>query len=424
MTYTRPDRASEVVFEEFDDPTDPKPHGYIGTMGGVRFTHSTVEDYCPCGHGGGHYLSCGHTVVGAEACGSNCKAGTDFEQPFNCPRCQDMVKAVLKTEFTQEQKEKVNSLKRMKDPLAIPVAVEYITKYLPLAKGNLAPTVLSLLEPGYGRECLDVPSESSEQKTIAQLFAEHQSTLEQKTRARLAKDNLGPLNKHEKRKASGPTPDSPATDGEVVTPATIKKQKAKLMTRPEPITEANRGMKRALPENDDSFLEGETLVENDTPSPVDKRQRQKLQVHREPITEASRGEKRAIPEEDEKYLDGEALVENESPSPANKKLRQKLQVHAEPISPDIQGTKRKLDGREVFANTTRPSKRILSSYPQVFGDGHFMPIPPAGSSSIWEEQRKQDQNEYLRHDGGNKGPQNWEVIPGRVVVIPAVHFGT
>ncbi|KAH7406903.1 hypothetical protein DE146DRAFT_408336 [Phaeosphaeria sp. MPI-PUGE-AT-0046c] len=371
--YVRTHRAAEVVFEDFSDSNDPEPHGYMGTVGGVRFTQSTVEDYCPCGTGGGHYLSCGHTVVGNATCGSNCKVDATKEQPFNCPQCQQTVKDIFKNKFTNEQKEKVNSLHAKKDVLTIPVAVEYATKYLPSAKGNTAQTVMSLLAPGYGRECRDVTRKPQQPKTLAELYEEHHSTLEQNTRAHLAENKLGPLNKHIKRKATSRSANAPGTEDEV-TPVTSKKQKEKLKSHQEPVAEANRGTKRAAPKENIELSDDETLVNNGTPSPV------------------------------------------------NKKLRQKLQVHREPLLCHPHGTKRKLSSSEQFANAAQPNKRVMSSFPQAFGEAKFMPIPAPGASSPWELERKRKRVESL-YDGGNKRMRNWEVLPGVDVYIPEVFFG-
>lgn len=356
--------------------TDTRPgHDFSdpNTTGGVRFHHSTVEDYCPCGTGGGHYLSCGHTIVGDVTCGSNCKGNATEEEPFNCPQCQDMVKDILKNKFTKEQKEKVKSLRAKNDLLAIPMAVEYSTRHLPSSKGNISQTVMSLLTKGYGRECRDVPREP-QPKTLAGLYEEHQGALEQKTRTRLAEDKLDPFNKHQKRKVTTDSIDVPASEGEA-TLNISKKQKSKLMSHREPIFEANRGIKRAAPEEDDNFSDGETLVDNG------------------------------------------------SPSPTGKKLRQKLQIHREPFPCHPHGTKRKLSSSEQFANIAQQNKRIMSSFPQVFGEARFMPVPSPGASSTWELERKRKQNEYAHYDGSNKRMRNWEVLPGKDVIIPEVVFG-
>jgi hypothetical protein len=215
--YVRPDYASKMIAEEFNDPNDPMPKGYVGTIGDIRYCHSAVEDYCPCGTGGGHYLTCGHMVVGEEACGQNCKTGAPAKLPFNCPRCLDVVNGILQNKLTKDEQAKIEFHRSIKDTLAVAVSIEYIAKHLPTAKGNIAETVLAIMVPQYGRECRAVLADAGEPQTIADLFQEHHSSLEQKTRARLAQEKLGSLNTHDKRKDFGQSAETPDS-AEVKTP--------------------------------------------------------------------------------------------------------------------------------------------------------------------------------------------------------------
>jgi hypothetical protein len=215
--YVRPDHASKMIIEDFNDPNDPMPKGYVGTIGGIRYCHSTVEDYCPCGTGGGHYLTCGHMVVGEEACGQNCKTGAHANLPFNCPQCLDIVNDVLQNKLTKEEQAKIEFHRSTKDSLAVAVSIEYIAKHMPTTEGNIAETVLAIMVPQYGRKCRAVLADATKPQTIADLFQEHHSSLEQKTRARLTQEKLGPLNTHGKRKDFAQSAETPES-AEVKTP--------------------------------------------------------------------------------------------------------------------------------------------------------------------------------------------------------------
>jgi hypothetical protein len=225
--YIRPDYAAQVIFEEFNDPNDPMPEGYAGTLGGIRYGHSAVEDYCRCGTGGGHFLSCGHTIVAVnEACGTNCKTALHEVQPFNCPQCHDIVNDVLKNGLTMEERAKIDFYYTRRDGISFALAVEYVTKHLPATQRNIAETVFGIMSPGYGRQCLAVPVEARKPLTLAEMHQEHHNILEEKTRARWAEEKLGPLNTPEKRKASeelAETPDSPEAETPDV-PDRMKKQ--------------------------------------------------------------------------------------------------------------------------------------------------------------------------------------------------------
>jgi hypothetical protein len=361
--YTRPDSSSQIVFEVFKDPNDPMPKGYMGTIGGARICRSTVEDYCPCGTGGGHYLICGHTVVGDAACGANCKSGPRDEQPFNCPQCRDIVNAIFKNKLTYEERSTVELHHKKKDVLAIPLCIEYISKYLSAANGNIAATVVGMLTAQYGRECQAVPEEKAETKTLAEMFAEHHSTLEQSTRAKLAEDKLGPMNAPQKRKNKVVQVDN----SEEVTPSA-----------------------------DD----------------VNKKQKRTLESHREPVTDQTRGMKRTAEEED--FSDADTLVDSDdapSATKTNKKQKQKLETHREPIPRRTHGMKRKLAKSGDFANYNKPAKRVMLAFDKVSKDASFLPIPLIVTDTLGQLVRKRGQMEQLESEG-NKRVRDRELLPG------------
>jgi hypothetical protein len=213
--YTRPNYAAQVVFEEFNNPNDPMPEGYAGTLGGIRYGHSAVEDYCPCGIGGGHFLTCGHIIVAVnEACGTNCKTASHEVQPFNCPQGHGIVNDILKNDLTMEERAKIDYHYTRRDGISFALAVEYVTKNLPVAQRNITETVCGIMSPGYGRECLAVPVGAKKPSTLAEMH-QHHSILEEKTRVRLAEEKLGPLKTSEKRRASeelAESPDSPEAE--------------------------------------------------------------------------------------------------------------------------------------------------------------------------------------------------------------------
>jgi hypothetical protein len=361
--YTRPDNSSQIVFEIFKDPNNPMPKGYIGTVGGARVCRSTVEDYCPCGTGGGHYLICGHTVVGDAACGANCKSGPCEEQPFNCPQCRDIVNAIFKDKLTHEERSSVELHHKKKDVLAIPLCIEYISKYLSAANANIAATVVGMLTSQYGRACQAVPEEKAETKTLAEMFAEHHSTLEQNTRTRLAEDKLGPLNAPQKRKNK---------DEEV-----------------------------------DKSEETTSSIDD-----LNKKQKRKLESHREPVTDQTRGMKRTAEED---LSDAETLVDSDDAPSAtktsNKKQKQKLETHCQPVTRRTHGMKRKLAKNGAFADYTNPSKRVMLAFEKVSEDASFLPIPLIVTDTLGQLVRKRGQMEQLESEG-IKRMRNREVLPG------------
>jgi hypothetical protein len=368
--YTPPDLASKIVYEEFSDPEDPKPKGYLGTVAGARIIASTVEDYCACGTGGGHYLVCGHTIVSETSdvtCGSNCKTGLHVAQPFNCPACRAVVNDVLENKLTPAEQENVKFHQSRDDTLAITLSIEYVSKYMPTARGNISHTLLSIAMPKYGRACQMVPDEEAP-TTLAELYQEHREAMEQNSRARHFEIKSGPLNVHEKRKATTSDPQTPFS--------------ANLGVPTPPITP-------------------ESPTVNTVAEDHNKKQKTKLETHTEPITEQTRGIKRDAVKEDQSH------AEDPLPAPSsNKKLKTKLDSHPQPITPLTPGTKRKLGATPVFANTFRRSKRISHHGLEDLGDATFHPIPPA----LGELERKRAQD--AKADYSSKRRRSSDVLPG------------
>lgn len=373
--YTHPDLASKIVTEEFDNPEDPKPKGYLGTIAGARICASSIEDYCPCGTGGGHYLVCGHTVVsdsGDITCGANCKAGLHSVQPFSCPECRRGVNEILENKLTVAEQDKIKfHHSGQRHALAIALSVEYVSKNMPTANGNISETLISIAMPDYGRACQLVPDEVNELTTLVDIYQAHCKTMEQKGHARHVEIETGPLNAPGKRKTTAAKPQTPVGPN-------IGSQ-APLIT-PESPTVA-------------SFAEKHN-----------KRQKMKLKTYPEPITESSRGTKRNAVKDGQSEMDGNASLRTPT---TNKKLKTKLETHRQPITPRTRGIKRGLGNPPVFADTLRASKRVSVSPPQDLGPAHFLPIP-VGLGDL-EHKRGQD---APGADYSNKRRRSSELLPG------------
>lgn len=298
--HTVPDFGAHIVIEKFDGPGDTKPKGYMGTVAGARIFASTVEDYCACGTGGGHWLICGHEIVsnkGDTACGANCKTGLHAAEPFNCPQCRDTMANIIETKITPAEKASVKFHMSLNISLGISLAVEYVSKHLPTVKGNIAQTLMSIAEPRYGRACQIVPAAVEEPKNFAEIYEEHREDIQQKARARQVEADIGQLTTHDKRKAASTKMVSEPPAVTAVADTANKKQKHKLEIHSEPITDSTRGIKRTATVED--WSDDETLVGEDSPRPVEKntkRQKKKLETCREPITADTRGQKRGLPQ--------------------------------------------------------------------------------------------------------------------------------
>ncbi|KAH7066595.1 hypothetical protein BKA63DRAFT_522765, partial [Paraphoma chrysanthemicola] len=144
----------------------------MGTIGGIRWCQSTVEGYSPCGSGGGHYLICGHEVISKEPCGANCKKPQHNVPAFDCSQCRDIANEILNSKVTNEEHTKMTFYRNIGHPLAMPLCVEYIAKHLPEHPGGIAETVMCILNPDYGRECLAyiTVSDEEEPKVLAEMF--------------------------------------------------------------------------------------------------------------------------------------------------------------------------------------------------------------------------------------------------------------
>jgi hypothetical protein len=355
--YMRPDYASQVIMENFPDPDDPMPNGYWGTFGGHRMCVSTVEEYCTCGKGGGHYLICGHTVISNDPCGANCKTPQHEHEAFKCEQCETVIRDILSSKLTPQEQAKLEIFREKNVAFCIALAVEVVAKHMPTAKGNVAQTVTSIVMENYGRTCraYTTVDDPDEPKNMADMFAQHHESGQRRDGDIRAKMDQEPLVAHEKRKESDGTQDdaqdsAKAPDVAAPEPASTanKKQKTKLETHTEPMTPSTHGTKRTATSPSAS-------ITATTVSPS-KKPRNKLQTHNEPIEPDTRGTKRATSITTPLY----------SPT---KKPKHKLQTHIEPIIPSTRGTKRSPSVEEFEA-----SKRATYARP-VFGEASFIPTP-------------------------------------------------
>ncbi|KAH8731568.1 hypothetical protein GQ44DRAFT_332938 [Phaeosphaeriaceae sp. PMI808] len=199
--FNRPDYASQIIWETFNDASDPMPYGYSGTFGGIRWARSTVEDYCPCGTTSAHYLTCGHTIVSNEPCGTNCKTGKYCVQPFNCPECHKIVRDVYENKLTDGERAKIEYYRAKAPEHSVTLAVEFVTRHMSLSKGNVTETLLAIIIPEFvGRPCLYYGPTPGPPSTLAEEFRSHHDSLQRKRR-----EFLGEMKEHlpktlEKRK--------------------------------------------------------------------------------------------------------------------------------------------------------------------------------------------------------------------------------
>jgi hypothetical protein len=340
--YTRPDFASQVIMEEFNNLNDPMPKGYIGTFGGHRFCATTVEDYCPCGTYKTHYLNCGHTVIdtstcGDSVCGANCKTGLNAEQPFNCTQCRNIIDDIFDKKLTVAEREHIRFYRDKSDALTIALLVEYITKHMPNTKGNIAETVVSIVMQ-QGRTCIASICQEEAPRTLADMFREREEALRRETRAFMDKLEL---NKQEKRKNFCNESDIKGTeDTETDSPNTS--------SSPQAVEKGN------------------------------KKQKTKLATHWEPISEETRGIKRTATYIVDDRSDGKTFVDNvaSSANTTNKKLRKKLEICHESISAPTSGMKRNIDLSDPPYGSTPKSKRTSSTPSRALEEISFLPTPP------------------------------------------------
>ncbi|KAF2827902.1 hypothetical protein CC86DRAFT_454645 [Ophiobolus disseminans] len=357
--YVRPDHASEFVVEEFKDSEDPMPKGYWETWRGYRMGYSTVEDYCVCGVGGGHFLVCGHQVISKEPCGTNCKIAHHEYAGFKCEQCIETVSGIFENKLTQEEKDNIALFQHNRTEAAyVGLCVEAVMKHMPLAKGNITESVMSIVMKDYGRESLAYKTvdDPNEPKTLADAFRYHHERGQAKTREIIAEHDLGSLNTLGKGKAvdeitQPPGVASPATNG-------TKKQKTTMKSRPEPITTDTRGTKRDTIDDPLEPSVSDTIFSNKKP-------KAKLESHREPVSSRTRGTKR-----DAKEDVPEPSVSDTTTS--NKKAKAKLESHRASITTSTRGTKH----NNTFSFNPSPTKRATKSFPRESGDAAFKPVPP------------------------------------------------
>jgi hypothetical protein len=66
----------------------------------------------PCGAHNVHYLTCSHMIFNSKpeqvsSGGANCKTGPYAGQPFNCPRCREVVDYIFDSKLTAAERERV-----------------------------------------------------------------------------------------------------------------------------------------------------------------------------------------------------------------------------------------------------------------------------------------------------------------------------
>lgn len=157
---------------------------------GMQFKN--VEDYCPCGLGGGHFLVCGHTVVSKEPCGTNCKTPQPEHAAFKCEQCEEIVRDVCNMKLTQAEKDKINLVWQQRNQtLFIALCVEAVTRHLPNTKGNIAETVICMYMKDFGRPSMAYRTvhEPNNAETHDDLFATRKECSQAKTQEPAAEIN-------------------------------------------------------------------------------------------------------------------------------------------------------------------------------------------------------------------------------------------
>jgi hypothetical protein len=314
--YTPPDFASQVFTEQFSDPNDPMPKGYMGTFAGHRFCETTEECHCPCGTHNVHYLTCGHMILDPNAgetssCGTNCETGPHVEQPFICPRCREIIGDIYDNRLTAAERERIQFYHSKSDVLTIALATEFITKHMPHAKGNIAETLTSAVLK-QGRSCLLYSDGQKATPALADMFRVSQ----EKMRAFAAAYEL---NTNEKRKdaeeendtrqdvdayKSNSADSTQSFDAAAATKRGSKKHEEKLKTHIEPVPEDSHGIKRTAISTVDDSSDNEALVGNNDSSSTgtgNKKHKKMLETHREPIVTLVQSTKRKLEVSDPSY---------------------------------------------------------------------------------------------------------------------------
>jgi hypothetical protein len=313
--YTPPDFASQVFTEQFSDPNDPMPKGYMGTFAGHRFCETTEECHCPCGTHNVHYLTCGHMIFDSNAketssCGTNCETGPHAEQPFICQRCREIIGDIYDNRLTAAERERIQFYHSKSDALTIALATEFITKHMPHAKGNIAETVTSTVLK-QGRACLLYSDGQKDTTAFADMFRVSQ----EKMRVFAAAYELNALEKrkevqnfNKRQGVDAQEPDSvnstQSFDAAAATKHGSKKHEEKLKTHIEPVPEDSQGIKRTAISTVDDSSDNETLVDNNDSSLTstgNKKHKKKLETHREPIVTLVKSTKRKLEVSDPSY---------------------------------------------------------------------------------------------------------------------------
>jgi hypothetical protein len=283
------DWVSEIVYKE-DTPENPLPAGYTGTFRGLRYHDPDYNAMLDCGFNNLHRLICGHDIESTEPCGSNCKTEQLEEKAFDCPTCRDIVHDLFNTTISEADTSKLNKLREMDHVAFTSRCVEYVTRSAPQLKGGVTEAMISFLRKGYGRACKHSEGPPPvEVQPVEDTIRHRQECHERKQREKHAREH--PLNDPVKRKAFEEALNLPTIPRRFVSPVEDeggekfnqehknKKQKTKLETHQEPITDQTCGAKRACPNNDDCNM-------TDVPQAANKKQKTK-RTHPSPSPFAS-----------------------------------------------------------------------------------------------------------------------------------------
>lgn len=163
---------------EEDTPENDLPEGYLGTFRGSRHFIPDYEGMRKCGLNNMHQMTCGHYVMSAEHCGSNCKTQELDWQPFNCNACRDILSDAISNKTTEAEQTKLRKLKETDTISFIACATEYVTRCVPELKANVAEAVNAMYRQ-YGRTCerADAPPPlefKSMEENVREIQAEHE----------------------------------------------------------------------------------------------------------------------------------------------------------------------------------------------------------------------------------------------------------
>jgi hypothetical protein len=257
--------VSEIVYEN-DTPENHLPAGYTGTFRGQQYYDLNYSDMLECGYNNLHQLICGHSIESTEPCGLNCKTEQLEEKVFDCATCRDIVHDVIYNKLTLAEATKVARLKEKGDGEAlIGCYVEYVTRHASQLTVGVIEAVLAIARKDYGRACKHSEAPSPiEDQSLEDTVRNLQQCHERRQRDKNAREHplTDPVNRKVFEEAMNlPTIlrrfGSPVEDGggeKLNREHKNKKQKTKVESHQEPITENTRGTKRPSSHNDDTKM--------------------------------------------------------------------------------------------------------------------------------------------------------------------------